>query len=280
MTTLMKRRSPLHQSDILFAVMMHIRPRHLLKLMLTGKTIYTEIIKNQTYFQRLAVHVLYRPSCFDDEQSYFMSMNNTPHGYNDAMESFCLWVRKGFREEYHLTAANHEEILAAYNHVCDIVGDEYWVPMQYDTRNAKAVMTYYTSLKHENCWDDCVCKKALQLSIFIEDSCILTIQEKRNIAWSILDVFNYGTKSENLSVTMALRVQLLDLLPDRMFQWQDLMKSSPIFQAMDEITIYNIILKMYDIVNAATNTTTPNYSRTEAANNFVNAIDIFHKNTK
>lgn len=77
--------------DLLKMIMLHIKPRHMYKLMQTSKKMYTTVYFHTHYWNRVAAHVLLRDHLPLADPSWY-PMFFPKGGYNYAMEEFMKLV--------------------------------------------------------------------------------------------------------------------------------------------------------------------------------------------
>ena len=114
--------SRLMEADNIPNIMMHLRPRQLLPLMLTNKSVYEKIKKNKEYYSRLAVYCVYREIHYEFPKIYHCMMN-LPRGYHYAMQDFVSRVYILMRKKYRRPVSTHMEALAAWKLVSDVWGN-------------------------------------------------------------------------------------------------------------------------------------------------------------
>jgi len=118
---------------------LHLRPRHLVKLMLTCKTI-NMAVNNETYWTRVAAHLQWRSCEFIDTSSsslYFM--NGLEYGYYAGMNNFLKYMEDVIQDkfpEYQAldlrmrTVTRFKDELAKYNDTASMQGDEDIITMK------------------------------------------------------------------------------------------------------------------------------------------------------
>ncbi len=91
--------------DALRQIQLHLKPRHLFKLLVSCKSIHKMLDKNIAYWERVACHLVWRAEItycptFDRPTRYFF-MTNLPEGYKNAMDNFMRLVEREYREIRH-----------------------------------------------------------------------------------------------------------------------------------------------------------------------------------
>ena len=103
------------QGDILNSVMMHLKPRHLLPLMCTNKTVYEKMRDNKEYYARYAMWLLYRYDKYEGEENIYRDMKYLPLGYHATMEAFCGKIMAFIHTKLKVPARNYTKAVLAYN---------------------------------------------------------------------------------------------------------------------------------------------------------------------
>ena len=261
--------NPLMQVDILHSVVMHVRPRYLLKMMCCNKKMYEDIKRHPEYFWRVCAHLLYRHVCFRGNLRIFKRMQNLPRGYNYAMSEFI----KGLCE--HMCEENAQACIKKYR--------EWYVQEDGVEEDEEDEMHFlyddslsgYELVKKIQ---DQVCLKVVplgqaagirDLSDYIEDEDTLSIPQKRRITKSILRTFRLKLKP--LSDALVQRVgddvvglfvlgvynndqqrsEKFSRLLDDLDEWTRIMCVDELYQDIPTATKHTIIQHVRSIIHRA-----------------------------
>lgn len=75
--------------DLVRQIFLHLKPRHLFRVMTTSNDMLRAASLFVAYWDRVAVHLIYRHYISPLPEPTWYSMTFTPDGYHQSMESFC-----------------------------------------------------------------------------------------------------------------------------------------------------------------------------------------------
>ena len=197
-TGIFRRDMSILESDIVQSVLMHMRPRHLFRLVQTSKAVYEKIKSSKVYFQRLAIRSVFCYIDFDGRLPSHPSMTNLSKGYDASMNEFAENAGRFLEKEFGCRVTSYEDILIQYNVIaCRIQYPEtkadnrfskkhkkYWDQM-YPYRSNSG--DYVDIIKEGQLFDE---KELLRIPNIIEDESGFTIDQKKAIAQSIMHIFD------------------------------------------------------------------------------------------
>ena len=178
----------LFDADLVQSVMMHLRPRHLLRLMQANKQIYRKVRDNDQYFTRVAVHLLYESFEFEGKLPTYRRMQNLPCGYHSAMEDFVVQVSHSLHKKIGRGANSAREAMQMYKEFFEKVEGEP-INMTCDMRNPTAVIKHELNTFRKWKLGSETSMSFFRLSNELEDDHLLSIKQKQSLASCIIDKF-------------------------------------------------------------------------------------------
>lgn len=263
---------PIICGDTVCIIMMHLRPRHLFNFMLVNKHVYEKVKRNEEYYARLALYYEMCGCGIPCMPNIYKHMQNLPFGYNYAMNDFTKIAFGFLNDTWKCPVYNTKHALTEYARICKLChpsedvdwneetekqyefytehpqADRMFASSEIDYNNVIEVLK--KSVKDDNemhAWNVFQIKFQ-KLSYWLDDDNDMTLQNKKDIAQSILNIFEKHLDDvepenrhvDNWMLQMAvgwfkMHVNLrkeMENIPKRLYAWIEDVCTLPEFQTI------------------------------------------------
>ena len=240
--------------------MMHLRPRHLFRLMQTSKVVYEEINTNEYYFHRLALQLLYSyyhseygDGDIADKRDYFML--NPRNGYHAEMENYmaCAIQRINTKFPEMQVKDVYGALIKFSDAMWDYIDDIGDLPSLDRLRGVKQAID---SIVEHELQTFCACDlwkiskehnlAGRSLGQFVDDDITMTTQQKSGLVKSLVN--HLGKYHDEPAWMIPIR---LYGIPSKLAAWVIFMNTNQLMFSIPDETRQEIITRVLMLVTEA-----------------------------